>query len=195
MKPSVLLVLVAMVILFPLRVCSEEQVLPASDPRLADGTDSEARLARAENNLSDIPRPWTVPKMIGIFKRESEAWPRRIVLLPKQTDTDTEKMTLEWRRSLRRCRDLALVLAASRDPRAVVALGDMLDAEYPDKNGVIVALFDYFVHDMFYGLPPEEKAKGQQSLNGLDYIIPATTRWWNDNKARLRKEAALAKDQ
>ncbi len=53
-------------------------MLPASDPRLADGTDSEARLARAENNLSDIPRPWTVPKMIAIFDKENEAWPRRI---------------------------------------------------------------------------------------------------------------------
>ncbi len=203
-KSPVLFLFVALAILFPSRVRSEEQDILDSlkghelemgteDPQthqLVPSKYGDPYLARAEEDLSDIPRPWTVSKMIGIFKKETAAWPRRIVALPQKTNADAEEMERQWRSEVKRCRYLARVLAASRDPRAVVALGDMLDTEYPDNDGVVVALFDYFVHDMFYGLSPEERAKGRQSLNGLDYTIPATTRWWNNNKARLRDAAA-----
>lgn len=198
-----------MAVLSPSRVYSEEsdildslrghelgiEVQDPQSSRFVSVKYGDPGLARAEENLSDIPRPWTVPKMIGIFKKESRAWPQRILALPQQTDADAQEMQRQWLRESKRCRYLARVLAASRDPRAAVALGDTLDTEYPDKTGVISALFDYFVQDMYYGLPPEKTAKGLESMNRLDYTIPAATRWWNDNKARLKEEAAaLGKD-
>ena len=54
----------------------------------------------------------------------------------------------------------------------------------------MAAFFDYFVRDMYYGLPPGDKARSWESFNALELIIPAATRWWNDNKVRLREEAA-----
>jgi hypothetical protein len=125
-------------------------------------------LARAEQDLSDIPRPWTVPKMIAIFKKGQP----QCVQEPA------------------RCESLARVLAASRDPRAAVALGDTFGRWYPDQALVIQAFFDYFVKDMYYGLAPDDKNRSLETGNLFDFTIPATTRWWNDNKARLQKESA-----
>jgi hypothetical protein len=201
MKLRVLSLSVVMVILSPSRLWSEEQDILDSlkghelgitvqDPqshRYVPVKYGDPRLARAVQDLSDIPRPWTVPKMINIFRKEREEWPRRIQAFSQQADSDAEEMQRHWSK---RFESLARVLAASRNPRAAVILGDTSNTWSPDQALVIMALFDYFVGDMYYGLPPDDKSRSWESFNGLELTLPATFRWWNDNKARLRKEAA-----
>jgi hypothetical protein len=117
-------------------------------------------LVQAADKLSDIPRPWTVPKMIRLFEKEKGE----------------------------RSRYLARVLAASRDPRAALVLGQALDDPGFDKhNGAHSALFDYFVEDDSYGLPPENRLF-IWAENALDLTIPAADRWWAINRSQLEAE-------
>jgi hypothetical protein len=209
MKLPVLFLFVAVAILFPSRGWSDEPDILDSlkghelgiktqDPqsgRIVSVKYGDPHLARVEEYLSDIPRPWTVPKMIDIFKKERET-SLKIMALPRQTKSDAEERQRQWLRESERFESLARLLAASRDPRAAVALGDTFDRWDPEQPIVISALFDYFVGDMYYGLAPDDKSRRVEFGNMFEFTIPATMRWWHDNQARLRKEAAaLAKEQ
>ena len=204
-KQSALFLLLTAVMLTPLRVWSDEQDILTSlkghelgfqvqDPqshRLVPAKYGDPHLVRAEQDLSDIPRPWTVPKMIDIFKKEREEWRRKIAALPPGSES-----TQLWMKWQDRCESLARVLAASRDPRAAVALGEAFEKWSPEQASEMEAMFYYFVSDYYYGLPANAKERKWESGNLLELTIPATKRWWNDNKARLEKEAvALAKGQ
>src|SRR5690349_11837594 len=97
-KSRVLSLYVVMIILSPSRLWSEERDILDSlkghelgiivqDPeshRYVPVKYGDPRLARAEQDLFDVPRPWTVPKMINIFKKEREEWPRKIYALSQQ---------------------------------------------------------------------------------------------------------------
>lgn len=116
-------------------------------------------LVQAADKLSDIPRPWTVPNMIRLFEQEKGE----------------------------RSEYLARVLAASRDPRAAVALGKALDDPGYKGFGACSSLFDYFVGDDSYGLPPENRLFIWAG-NALDLTIPAAHRWWVINRSQLEAE-------
>jgi hypothetical protein len=109
----------------------------------------DPHLAKAEQILSDIPRPWTVPKMIDTFKKEREEWRRKIAALPP--DKESIQLHIQWED---RCESLARVLAASRDPRAAVALAEAFEkSSGPEQVSEMEAMFYYFVSDYYYGLP------------------------------------------
>jgi hypothetical protein len=114
----------------------------------------------------------------------------------------------EWQQELQRRTDIARLLAASRDPRAAVTLGRTLDdtartasppgreltfgpplgGEFPNAAAIYGALFDYFVADFNYGLPPEQWQGGRA---GRSYVlqVPPVRRWWAGNRARLSSVA------
>ena len=122
----------------------------------------DPELVQAVQKLSDIPRPWTVPQMIGLFEKETGE----------------------------RAQFLAKVLAASHDPRAALALGKALDDPgFYKAYAANSALFDYFVGDDTYGLPPENHLVIWAG-NGLDLTIPAAHRWWIINRSQLETEVA-----
>src|SRR5207247_454792 len=86
----------------------------------------DPNLDMAVKGLSDISQPWTVPKLAKIFNSESSEWVRKIKQLI------TEKKNQMWASSSdedRRIAHLARVLAASRDPRAALTLGNVLKTE------------------------------------------------------------------
>jgi hypothetical protein len=206
-KHSALFLLLTAVTLTPLRVWSDEQDILTSlkghelgflvqDPQSHHPVPAkygDPHLAKAEQVLSDIPRPWTVPKMIAIFKKDRAEWWRKIAAIPRERAAESTEMQFKWDD---RCQALTRVLAASRDARAAVVLGEGSEKWSPEQFYMIDAMFDYFVGDMYYGLPPDAKERKWETGNMLELTYPATKRWWNDNKARLKKEAAaLEKDQ
>jgi hypothetical protein len=134
--------------------------LAASNPRVTqvqapDGTYrtplyGDPDLERAESALHDIPRPWTVSRMLKHY-RDTRSVERKVLLLG--------------------------VLAASRDPRAAVALGETLhDEELDLRVAATLGIVDYFFEDRF----------GGADLQGM---MTDADEWWQANEARLRAEA------
>jgi len=75
----------------------------------------DPELAKAVERLTDIPRPWTVPRILVLFEEIKQSW-----------DThDQDGKAFE--RYRQRSGDLARVLASSRDPRAALALGRAME--------------------------------------------------------------------
>jgi hypothetical protein len=126
----------------------------AGKPKYGDPDLDEAVYA-----LADIPRPWTVPKIIEAFNHSP--WD-------------------EERRS-----HLATLLAASRDPRAAVILIKALEYHstaivHHSRTG----LYYYFLPDARYRrLPPDPK---EQGIHFYTNFIPEMDRrvraWWALNK-------------
>ena len=158
-------------------------------------------LAAAVDHLSDVPHPWTVPQFIRLFNQTSSEWLRK---LEATRAARRNEMWPEWRTELQRRQDLARILAASRDPRAALALGRTLDdtartasppgreltfgpplgGEFPNAVAIFEAIFDYYVADINYGLPPEEW-QGVVAGKSYDFTVPAVRRWWAANRVRL----------
>jgi hypothetical protein len=110
----------------------------------------DPELERAESALRDIPRPWTVSRMLRRY-RDAKSVERKVLLLG--------------------------VLAASRDPRAAVVLGETLhDEELDLRVAATVGIVDYFFDDRFGGA-------------NLESMMTAADEWWQSNEARLRAEA------
>ena len=123
----------------PLGILVDGKPAKYGDPQLADAVDA----------LSDISRPWTVPKIIGLFKRDTSEW------LRKFEKAKAEKADRMWKGSeqeAKRCGQLATILAASRDRRAAVVLGEAMDnvPEFPGLEKVMIGLYDYFLPDPRY---------------------------------------------
>jgi len=144
-------------------------------------------LAKAIDSLGDIPHPWTVPKTIELFQQEIVAWQRK---LQHQRDIKSDYMWDGWEREQKRCGYLATLLAASRDPRAAVVLGE--DFGTPDLPGwfeVMTGLLHYFVYDPRYRQLPAEERRPVVSTN----LIPIWNRevklWWELNKKDLEAAA------
>ena len=107
-------------------------------------------LEEAEVALADIPRPWTVER---IAKEYASA------------------------RDPKRRTHLLRVLAASRDPRGAIALGEALhDDELDVRVAATMGLHDYFL-PYFVG-------------GNLESAMTAADEWWARNEADLRKRAA-----
>jgi hypothetical protein len=144
-------------------------------------------LEQAVNGLPDIPMPWTVPKMVGIYERERDVWLQQF---QQAIDLRSNRLWPNWKAESDRCGYLARVLAASQDPRAAVALGTTLD-ETKDTTiwgSAERGLFDYFVRDMDYALPPEQRHHGILAGSFLVEESAAVERWWVANKDALQKQ-------
>lgn len=118
------------------------------DGKLRTPRFGDPELERAEATFA-IPRPWTVSKILRRY-RDSESIDERVLLLR--------------------------VLAASRDPRAAVVLGETLTHDDLDlRVAATEGLCDYFLDLLVDG--------------GLESQMHAAEEWWHAHEAELRKEA------
>jgi hypothetical protein len=125
--------------------------------------------------------------MIEIFNKESGNF---LLKLEERRASHNPNVWATWSADESRCCDLARVLAASRDPRAAVVLGRTLDnPSFPGGAEIILALFDYFVRDLNYGLPPERRQFG---TFGFADFNGAVSRWWKANRDILEMQARFA---
>jgi hypothetical protein len=109
-------------------------------------------LAKAEEELKHIPRPWTLARILAAYQKE----------LKKPRLEQTDRPYLER------------LLAASRDPRAAVLLGEQVEGNQP-AFGAVDGLMDYYVPFVVIG--------------GAESQIDAVQKWWKENEKRLRAEA------
>lgn len=142
-------------------------------------------LDAAVDALGDIPRPWTVPKIIEVFNAETAAWLRKF---QAQIDKKSEQMWEGSDREEKRCGYLATLLAASRDPRAAVVLGAALDnrPEFPGAICVFDGLYYYFVRDPAYRQLPTETFAPYFSTNLFPEEMRRVEQWWALNKEELK---------
>ena len=148
----------------------------------------DPNLAAAVGALVDIPHPWTVPKMIAVFDKESAVWLRK---LQAQIDKKSDQMWEGWERESERCGHLATLLASSRDPRAALVLGGALDnrPEFPGGIRVIEGLYRYFLPDRRYRQLPPEKTEIRVYTNVYIEMSRQVKQWWTINKEELKASA------
>ncbi len=108
-----------------------------------------AAIERAKE-LHDIPRPWTVSKMLRQFQKANSVREKELILR---------------------------VLAASRDPRAAVLLGETLPDE---KLELRVAAAEGLVDHFLDAVP----------MGGTESTFFAAEAWWHAHERGLRTEAA-----
>jgi hypothetical protein len=107
------------------------------------------RLERAVEELKNYPRPWTVAKVLAWYDKAEDGKIRAHLL---------------W------------VLAASRDPRAALALGNALNDDSLDvRVAATYGLLDYFMKIVVGG--------------GTEQHIIAVKEWWEKNQESIQKEA------
>ena len=140
-------------------------------------------LIEAEKELCDIPRPWTVHKMVRIYLREKAIWMAK--LKERIRDNNPEM----WPNALieaERIAHLATVLGASCDPRAALALESGIAEEgLIGGMSAIEAIHTYFLDDPRYKRPPIE---GPFGGNGGPAMIRDVKRWLRLNRAQIRAE-------
>jgi hypothetical protein len=147
-------------------------------------------LAAAVDALGDIPRPWTVPKIIEIFRSESDEWLRK---LQAKIDRKSDQMWKGLEPAGKRCGHLATLLASSGDPRAAVVLGSVLDNPQFDnpqfpltvRGSVIKGLSDYFLRDPRYHQLPKPDGP-PRLIMVVDPEISRVKQWWAINKEDLK---------
>lgn len=111
----------------------------------------DAALEQAEIVLRDTPRPWTVSRMLRRFREAESAEERALILR---------------------------VLAASRDPRAAVVLGETLHDDALDvRVAATLGIADYFLEERYGG-------------GNLESLMTDADEWWKGHEAELRREAA-----
>jgi hypothetical protein len=111
------------------------------------------RLERAVEELNKYPRPWTVSKAL--------AW---------YVEAEDGKIRAHW----------LWVLAASRDPRAALALGNALNDDSLDvRVAATYGLLDYFMRVVESG--------------GTEQHMIAVKEWWEKNRERIQTEAERQK--
>jgi len=151
------------------------------------GVYGNSDMVRAVAELSDIPGPWTVPKMIIIFQEETDAWLRNL------RKKDADKDPTMWPGStveLERCGNLAIVLAASRDPRAFVALGKYLEVpDFPLRFWIVNGISAYKPTGGPYKEPLVAYEGIPTSLDSLPETTRQVKRWWELNKEQVAHEA------
>ena len=171
----------------PLHIISSAGPVKYGDPDLDD----------AVAGLSDIPHPWTVSKIIAAFEDERREWAQKMELRERGANSFTEA---QYEEECKRLRRLAMLLAASRDPRAAVALEKAYD-EKPHfeflKGRVMRGLYSYFLSDPRYrSLPKEEE---DTEVRFYSNFLPEMNRrvlaWRKLNDEELKKamETAVAK--
>jgi hypothetical protein len=136
----------------------------------------DTRVDRFPEELADIPRPWTVPKILDLFRKYS--YRPYSDVQPKGEET-----WFKWKNDQIRQADLALLLAASRDPRVVPVLIKAKDSQsaYIMINA-LAGRDEYFLPDKrFHQLPPK-KNPPQWHLNAIPEMRADVEAWWQLNK-------------
>jgi hypothetical protein len=158
-------------------VAAEKDILEIARAHSFDVIDGNANLASV---LADIPHPWSVPKIIDLFQKNSTTW---LAKLQHQWDIKSEDMWDGWQNEEKRCGYLATLLALSRDPRAAVVLGKSIeDPDCPGYLEAMVGLLNNFVGDSRYHQLPAENGDPEASIQIWDREVKA---WWKLNKADL----------
>lgn len=145
-------------------------------------------LDEAERALHDgLPRPWTFASILPLFELATADWLARV-----DSDDRGERDLERYRNAV--VGHLAIVLAASRDPRAALALGRFV--EDPDFASVRKVRFmrglrDYFVDDPAYESPPRRLGGGgPMGGNAFAFLLEQAQSWLSTNRAQLEAEAA-----
>lgn len=143
-------------------------------------------LDSAEIALRDyLPRPWTTTHIHALFlaarTRLEESWQQGNA---RVQDGNVD----EWPALVEQ---LGTVLAASRDPRAALTLGQVL--ENPESYGVTcmlsIGVVNYFGADSSYQRPAFEGPSASTSACGGLYI-PFAHEWWLLNQREVERRAA-----
>lgn len=143
-------------------------------------------LDNAEITLRDyLPRPWTTTRIhalyVAAYKRLGEA--------QKQTNVSSQdRVTDEW---VALVEQLGTILAASRDPRAALTLGRVIES--PERLmltcGLARNFLNYFGRDTSYQqLPPEAPVIrfGNRCIDGPEEVH----KWWLLNQREVEQRAA-----
>jgi hypothetical protein len=137
-------------------------------------------LAAAVQGLDAIPHPWTVPKMIELFQKETNEF-----LDKTKQKSSVDPLTAEWKEQ--QCGYLATILAASRDPRACIVLMNSFESSqssyFPGAMKVITGLRSYFVSNPHYHRLPRKEPGAASNL--IPLWISDVKEWWKLNKEEV----------
>jgi hypothetical protein len=169
---------------------TERDILDAALER-AGTTGSHEDLDAAARALRDgLPRPWTVPVVLKLYESATARWTGKMQVA---RDTRSTQMWPESDAELLIIEHLGTLLAASRDPRAVLVLGRQLEA--PDtglvRGGGWLAdnLYRYVLNDPGYPqLPAPDRPMA--FTNALPYMGEQSKRWWEMTRAEVERRAA-----
>lgn len=160
----------------PAGITSNNQPIRFGDPDL----DS------AEITLRDyLPRPWTTTRIHALFL----AAYTRLGEAQKQTNVSSQdRVTDEWTAL---AEQLGSILAASRDPRAALALARVIES--PERLmltcGLASNFMTYFLGDTSYQSPPAE-APVPRAFNGCSEFPKQVHAWWLLNQKEVERRAA-----
>lgn len=135
----------------------------------------DRRVLEAEMALKDIPRPWTVPKLIKIFERESQDWSKQLKEKIDACDPVMWPNHIEDRKHLEH---LATLLAVSRDPRAILVLGNSLETQNHPAGASIEHAF--YTHLVFH--PDYHAIEIKPSAGSTGGFGREAKNWWSLNK-------------
>jgi hypothetical protein len=116
-------------------------------------------LIAAEKALTNVSKPWTVPKIVRIYLKEKALWMDK---LKERIKNNNPEMWPTARAESKRMAHLATVLGASRDPRAAFALeSGIAEDRLVGGFSAIEAIHDYFLKLPCYKqLPPGKPSAG-----------------------------------
>jgi hypothetical protein len=150
---------------------------------------ADAGLDSAERSLHDVlPRPWTLSRILPLFEaaatREADPQP--------PTANPADRVQDEW---VALVEHLGAVLAASRDPRAALALDRLIRG--PDsmvKCRIIESFLMYFNAEPGYRRPqPEQSADVRPRFVNICTIrTEQYNKWWNLNREEVERRAVAA---
>lgn len=144
----------------------------------------DPNLAAAVEHLAELPHPWTVPKIIELYQQECSTWLRKMEN-PEKRDFPWEG----WKEDQKRCGYLATLLAASRDPRAAVALMKTIESS-PGQGKAVTGLVNYFLpNPRYHRLPPNPVA----TTNMLGVYEGEVKAWWRLNREAVTEDAKSLK--
>jgi hypothetical protein len=140
-------------------------------------------LDSAEIRLRDyLPRPWTATRIhalyLAAYKRLGES----------ETNDSLQDQFSEWRALVEA---LGTILAASREPRAALALGRALNDSRVMTCALHRSFLQYFGSDGSYQRPPAEESVPHAG-NGCELWPENALKWWLLNERELERRAAAS---
>lgn len=135
-----------------------------------------------------LPRPWTVPAMLALFESATTGWNQ----LQRTREAGNNQMWEGSDEEMALVSYFSTILAASRDPRATLALGRQLES--PEANRwntrIVDGLQRYAVPDPSYQLLPPPN--GPIAGNLLPVFADNVQRWWELNRFEVERRAAAS---
>lgn len=141
----------------------------------------DPELDAAELALRDLlPRPWTVGRIVPLFEASAR-------LARSPGNAEDASAAEEWSALMMH---LGRILASSRDSRAAVALGLVLEGErLPAMCAIATAFWDYFGNGAGYQPLPEQPEQGvMASTNACPSEIDRARRWFQLNRQVLSRQ-------